>query len=349
MNITALSELQLQYLVRLILSDSSKIWYDINNIPLQIISIGEWNLQAGPDYKDIAVLAEGRLHVGNGEFHRKSSDWLHHGHTNNSNFDNLLLHIIINQDKPVLCSRYTILITPEELQNARDREYRARAELHGAQNSTGEIQSALDLMREHAIRRLNTTIAVSSKLLERQSIAQVFLLLLENFLQKQQSKSRRPGGLPMLAVLRKQPFLERLYEAVGEIRESSTALECITVLNDFLHIPIQQEGAGSRLEMVTNCLLPVICAKTGYNIRSYLLEWYFSLRTINKYAELQRRFPHIPQQFVWQQQGLKQYLAELQPALDREPWSFYLQEPELHYGAVGSFELHIMVGLYEGK
>ena len=68
---------------------------------LQIISLGIHNHDAGPDFFHAKLEIDGQLWVGNVEIHVKSSDWYAHQHNIDSNYDNVILHVVWEEDTVV--------------------------------------------------------------------------------------------------------------------------------------------------------------------------------------------------------------------------------------------------------
>lgn len=67
---------------------------------LQIVSSGIWNTGAGPDFRNAAMLVDGRLLRGDVEIHRASSDWRIHGHHGNPAYSGVILHVVWQDDAP---------------------------------------------------------------------------------------------------------------------------------------------------------------------------------------------------------------------------------------------------------
>ena len=65
---------------------------------IQIISPGILNVSEGPDFTDFAVMKNGKVIVGDAEFHRKANEWIAHGHSNDKNYDNVILHIVFDDN-----------------------------------------------------------------------------------------------------------------------------------------------------------------------------------------------------------------------------------------------------------
>jgi hypothetical protein len=65
---------------------------------IEILSPGTLNLDAGPDFFNGQIRIKGITLAGNIELHLKTSDWLKHGHTQNKNYDNIILHVVYEHD-----------------------------------------------------------------------------------------------------------------------------------------------------------------------------------------------------------------------------------------------------------
>ena len=90
--------------------------------PVEILSVGEHNRDAGPDYSHARVRIDGREWVGNIEIHVTSGDWIKHRHHLDKAYDNVILHVVRTADKPVYNSRGE-LVPQCELQYPGDRDY----------------------------------------------------------------------------------------------------------------------------------------------------------------------------------------------------------------------------------
>ena len=63
-----------------------------------INSPGTLNMYAGPDFFNASVEVGGQLWAGNVEIHLKSSDWYAHHHEIDTNYDNVILHVVWEDD-----------------------------------------------------------------------------------------------------------------------------------------------------------------------------------------------------------------------------------------------------------
>ena len=73
---------------------------------LKIVAPGTQNNEQGPDFLEAKIKLPGALLIGNVEIHVNASDWRKHGHTKDTHYDNVILHVVwladeeINSNKP---------------------------------------------------------------------------------------------------------------------------------------------------------------------------------------------------------------------------------------------------------
>jgi hypothetical protein len=65
---------------------------------LEIITVGHANPNAGADFTQACVIINGIKWYGNVEIHLKTSDWLLHQHHENQDYDNVILHVVWEDD-----------------------------------------------------------------------------------------------------------------------------------------------------------------------------------------------------------------------------------------------------------
>lgn len=71
---------------------------------VSIESVGTHNHFAGPDFFNAKVSIDGQLWAGNVEIHLKSSDWYAHNHEQDANYNNVILHVVWQDDGDVFRS-----------------------------------------------------------------------------------------------------------------------------------------------------------------------------------------------------------------------------------------------------
>lgn len=67
-------------------------------VPIQIIDFGEHNTNAGPDFLNARIKIGDTLWAGNVEIHVKASEWKKHKHQDDAAYDNVILHVVYEND-----------------------------------------------------------------------------------------------------------------------------------------------------------------------------------------------------------------------------------------------------------
>jgi len=67
---------------------------------IQIIFPGTYNTNQGPDFNDAKIKIGKTTWAGNVELHLLSSDWNRHNHQNDKNYNNVILHVVWEDDFP---------------------------------------------------------------------------------------------------------------------------------------------------------------------------------------------------------------------------------------------------------
>ncbi len=81
--------------------------FDVSNIKttesetVNIQSVGQHNLNSGPDFFNARLEIDTQLWAGNVEIHVKSSDWFLHNHELDKTYDNVILHVVWEHDTDV--------------------------------------------------------------------------------------------------------------------------------------------------------------------------------------------------------------------------------------------------------
>lgn len=116
---------------------------------VEILSVGEHNRDAGPDYSHARIRIGDREWVGNVEIHVSSGDWFHHRHHLDKAYDTVILHVVRKADKQVFNSQGE-LIPQCELHYPADRDYISQL-IQAAQqmdSAVGRIGCAEQLLNE---------------------------------------------------------------------------------------------------------------------------------------------------------------------------------------------------------
>ena len=68
---------------------------------VSLVSVGQHNLNSGPDFFNAQLKVDLQLWAGNVEIHIKSSDWFLHNHEQDKAYDNVILHVVWEHDTEV--------------------------------------------------------------------------------------------------------------------------------------------------------------------------------------------------------------------------------------------------------
>jgi len=80
---------------------------------LLILSVGQENFNAGPDFFNAQISIDYQKWAGNIEVHVKASDWYVHGHEKDANYENVILHVVWENDLPIYRKDNTLVATLE--------------------------------------------------------------------------------------------------------------------------------------------------------------------------------------------------------------------------------------------
>ena len=73
----------------------------VSGVKVEVLAVGEYNTNSGPDFYNSKLRIDNQLWVGTVELHLKSSDWFVHQHQDDSAYNNVILHVVWEDDVAV--------------------------------------------------------------------------------------------------------------------------------------------------------------------------------------------------------------------------------------------------------
>ncbi len=288
----------LQRHVHALLTDPTRTWRCTNGEMIQIVAAGLTNVHAGPDFQDMAVLCNGVVYIGDGEFHRRASEWSEHNHTSNERYQNLLLHVVIENNTNIcIGARWTLEIPAHELAEAlRNRTWDSKP-------TTTDIEE----VQHFALLRLLRQTADAQSTMRRLGVKESLRVLLSAWLSRLSAKRLRPMDDAIYHSLR-SGIVDSAYGHLVQNFPNIPACEVYSMVLSAERVPIGREGPLLRREVFVNVILPMLCTLALPDQRIVLLQWYWSAPAVHEYGLLRRRFHNQSQKYVWQQQGLLEFM-----------------------------------------
>lgn len=74
-------------------------------LPIEILSVGQHNRDAGPDFSHAHLRIGTQEWVGNIEMHIRASDWRRHRHNTDAAYDHVILHVVCQNDEQAYNSK----------------------------------------------------------------------------------------------------------------------------------------------------------------------------------------------------------------------------------------------------
>lgn len=76
---------------------------------IEVIDVGTWNTAgSGPDFEFAQVRMDNLTWFGSVEFHLKASDWYKHQHHKDGSYNNVILHVVYDNDQPVFLNDFLL-------------------------------------------------------------------------------------------------------------------------------------------------------------------------------------------------------------------------------------------------
>jgi uncharacterized protein DUF2851 len=296
-----LSEKEIQKAVFQIFSDPARIWHSTEGERLQVLSPGRHNVHEGPDFRETALLVNGLVYVGDAEFHRYSSEWLEHHHQNDTRYENTILHVVCDCDNPNLGLR-TLIIDKNEIESALQESKK--------QPKKKFDLSSLEELQHFALIRLMRKASEARAIYNRKDLKSGLREIAFQFLRRYNSKRKRPVYTEFdLSVILDRINSSHIYSFL-EMIENDQKFEIAGEIYSLLKTKISTEGSHLRREIILNCVLPMALCFAREEARIDLFLWYWSTPALQSYGILKRKFPEFDQKFLWQQQGMLEYMKE---------------------------------------
>ncbi|ROL60182.1 DUF2851 family protein [Bacteroidetes/Chlorobi group bacterium ChocPot_Mid] len=293
-------EIELQRAVHLLLSDPSVTRKTHSGKRLQILSPGRINVYSGPDFKDTAILINGDIIIGDAEFHKNASDWFNHSHNVNPDYDSVILHIVLDNDLNKQMPFETLVVSKVDLMAKMNKV---------KEKPLPDVDSINDLQDFALIRLLKKTVD-AKKILDFSELGDGLRIVTSKFIDRYNRRKRRP----VHSELELKEIINNMNEsgifAFLESIKNKESLPILEIMPKLLKGKIANEGEGLRLEIILNCVLPIAVCLADDETRILLFHWYWSTPAPNTYGVLTRRFQNMPQNYIWQQQGMLEYLKE---------------------------------------
>jgi hypothetical protein len=108
----------LHYLWKYSLYDSEKL-FDNEGNKIEVLNPGEYNRDSGPDFFNARLRIAGMEWAGNVEIHIRASDYDNHKHNLDPAFDNVILHVVAENDRKVFNSKGEEVLAAELIFDSR--------------------------------------------------------------------------------------------------------------------------------------------------------------------------------------------------------------------------------------
>jgi Protein of unknown function (DUF2851) len=117
-----MTERLLQYIWQFQYFNKNELQTEANGL-LQIIHPGQYNTNQGPDFLEATIKIDNTILVGNVELHIKSSDWVKHNHQRDTNYNNVTLHVVWEDDLKEETAAIPVLVLQNRISKPLLRQY----------------------------------------------------------------------------------------------------------------------------------------------------------------------------------------------------------------------------------
>ena len=302
MQLDAFPERVLQHAAHRALADSRRRWRATNGQYVQVLSPGTLNVHEGPDFANMALLCEGAVTVASGEFHVRSSDWHHHQHSSDRRYNSVALHVVLEDDRPVARIPWTLVLAMTDVMRC------IRSTPHPIVPAADHVEE----LQRAACARLRRHTDHARILIERLGVREALRALTDEWFDRMSLRKSHPVSVDVHRQLRRAIADSPL----GQIAMNINSLQTSQLLDALRFGELQRiamEGRSLRREILMNVVFPCCCAVASNAHLVVLFQWYWSVPSVHTYAALRRRFPGYDQTYMWQQQGLLEYVRWYSP------------------------------------
>jgi hypothetical protein len=261
---------------------------------LQVLSPGCINVHEGPDIINIAIYNNQIVTIGSAEIHHTASMWHAHGHSSDVRYENVVLHVVVNNDVPIVHVPWTLAIQHRDVVRGL-RALRHRNQLDPTVH--------VDELQRAAFLRLSRNVARARAAIGRVGVVEALRVLATEWFERLASKRHHPLLDDMARVVREQLPGSPLGLFARDIHTVEVD-ELLRALHHAEQHRIAHEGRSIRREIVINVIIPMSLARASMQQRVVLLQWYWMTRAQRPYGGLDRRYPGMRQDYIWQQQGM---------------------------------------------
>jgi len=144
--------------------------------PVVVVSPGIRNHDSGPDFFNARVRIGDTLWAGNVEIHLKTGDWGRHGHSDDKAYNNVILHVVVDNDVPVPGSPAHILelkqFASPELEKRYEQMMASRGTIPCEPDAAKAGATVIELMLNRAlVERLEKRYTEAERLLTESSLS----------------------------------------------------------------------------------------------------------------------------------------------------------------------------------
>lgn len=266
------------------LDDASKVHFGNKSI-FQVINPGKLNPYEGPDIKNICLLENGSIKIGDAEIDVYSSNWFNHNHYANPDFSNVIIHLVFHYDRPTKLN--TLIIN--------------KGQLNYKYSKSSELISSCQL-EEYSLKRLERK-AYELGSYQTTNLRFLWKVSINSYLESVLKKRLRPKAHNKINRLYLNPYESNLYEKLVLTLQNKN-LEVRKLIKLFRY-----HCSNLESELFVNCKLPILLFFMPESRLEILTVWW-SLESKSKYGFLKNRFPFFSQKYVWQQQGMLEFIRE---------------------------------------